>query len=68
MPFDAALKTTANQSIKKRVSDFNSPQKRLSFSSYRWHNKSGKNNKWGVNFECSLRDYSTAYTGRERQF
>ena len=50
MPFDAANKTTANQTIKKRVSDFNSPQKRLSLSYYRWHNKSGKNNKWGVNF------------------
>lgn len=47
-PFDAALKKTANQVIKKRISDFGAKETRLSPAYYRWHNKSGRNNKWGV--------------------
>jgi len=51
------LKNTANQVIKKRISDFASKQKRLAGAYYRWHNKTGLNNKWGAEFECTLRDY-----------
>lgn len=41
---------TANQTVRKKTSDFNSQQKRLSLSSYRWHNRSGLNNKYEVDF------------------
>jgi hypothetical protein len=55
--------------VKKRVSDFGSKQTRLSGAYYRWHNHSGRNNKWAVEFECSLRDYgAAAETAREHQF
>ena len=56
-PFEAALKNTSNQLIKKNVSDFDAKQRRLSVAAYRWHKSTGKNNKWSTNFECSLRDY-----------
>jgi hypothetical protein len=48
MPFEVALKETSNQLIKKRISDFHSKQTRLSGAYYRWHNRTGKNNRWGV--------------------
>ena len=41
---------TANQTVRKKTSDFSSHQKRLSLSSYRWHNRSGLNNKYEVDF------------------
>lgn len=52
-----ALKETCNQTVKKRVSDFKAKTFRLSPAYYRWHNQSGRNNLWGSEFECSLRDY-----------
>jgi hypothetical protein len=65
MPFEAALKNTSNQIIKKRISDFSGKQIRLSPAYYRWHNRSGMNNKWATDFECSLRDYGVDNINKE---
>jgi hypothetical protein len=56
-PFEAAQKTTCNQTQRKRVSDFKSRAHRLAYASYRWHNRTGRGSLWGTDFECSLRKY-----------
>jgi hypothetical protein len=56
-PFEAANKTTCNQSQRKRISDFKSRAHRLAYASYRWHNRTGRGSLWGTDFECSLRKY-----------
>ena len=55
-PFDAGEKTTSNMKLRKRISDMQGKGIRMTNAFYRWHNKSGVNNKQSTVFECSLRD------------
>jgi hypothetical protein len=50
------------------VSDLSAKPRRLSVASYRWHNRSGRNNKWSTEFECSLRDYGRPSSSPEKEF
>jgi hypothetical protein len=67
-PFEAAFKTTCNQTQRKRVSDFKSNAHRLAYASYRWHNRSGRGSLWGTDFECSLRKYEETQLQRESSY
>ena len=49
-PYTAALKTTMNQTVKKRISDLSHKQRRLSKIHNHWHNKSGYQNKCTTDF------------------
>jgi len=54
-PFEASVKETKNQKIKKSVNDMNANQFRLSKASYRWNNTSGASIRADCEFECTLR-------------
>jgi hypothetical protein len=60
-PFEAGEKATANQKIKKRISDMYGKGIRMTNAYYRWHNKSGMGNKQCTEFECTLRDYNKSW-------
>ena len=49
--------------LRKRIGDINSKGIRMTNAYYRWHNKSGVNNKQSTIFECSLRDYNESIEG-----
>ena len=47
--------------IKKKIADMSGKGIRMTNAYYRWHNKSGVNNKQGTEFECTLRDYNLSW-------
>lgn len=53
--FEVSLKTTCNQSTRKKVSDFKNVSRKVAPNYYRWHNKSGRGSLWATDFESSLR-------------
>ena len=49
-PFSVSEKPTINVLTKKKTSDLNGKNSRLSDVYYRWHNKSGMKNRQSTNF------------------
>ena len=49
-PFEAGEKSTSNMKVRKRVTDLPGKGIRMTNAFYRWHNKSGVNNKQSTVF------------------